>query len=68
MWFDVSATMEWIMVSSSATCARCGNSSDTQRPAWPLPKRPVRLAQLAHLSEEDIGFGRRLQRLAVRGD
>ena len=35
VWLLVSEYIERITVSSSATLAKCGNNSDTQRPLWP---------------------------------
>ena len=69
MWFDVSATIEWITVSSSATSARCGNSSETHSPLWPR----CRNAQSGRRSrptwpKKTSGLVDDLQRLAVRGD
>ena len=69
MWFEVSATIERITVSSSATSPRWGNRSETHRPLCPR----CRNAQSGRRSrptwpKKTSGLVDDLKRLAVRRD
>ena len=61
MWLAVSATIELITVSSSATSARLGNRSETQSPLLPAaPEGVVRPVEPPHLAEERVGLAEAL--------